>query len=139
MNPADGSIILYRYRERAPVQLVHWNDGDPMILAEKVERAEGFIAKGIGLMGRSPLEPGDALVFPFSETGPRHVHTMFVRAPIDVLWVERECVETIETMDPWSLGRRARADTIIELPAGQAREVSPGDRVTLDRMSQRGN
>ena len=82
-------------------------------------------------MGKQPLRPGEALVFPFGERSERPVHTWFVRGSIDVLWVEHEHVTSVETMKPWSYRRGNVADTVIELPAGSATSVEPGWIVTL--------
>ena len=80
-----------------------------------------------------PLADGEALVFRFSEARRRSVHTLFVRATIDVIWTVKEEVQRVETMRPWTLRRVATADTIIELPAGTARHVQVGDRVRVGR------
>lgn len=83
-------------------------------------------------MGKRPLTAQEALVFRFAESGQRHIHTFFVRATIDVVWVERERVTAIETMRPWRVGTRAKADTVIELAAGGASDVAVGDVVQID-------
>lgn len=115
------------------MELIHRQNGGTTTLATDVRLADGFFEQRIGLMGKRPLRDGEALVFRFSEPSTRHIHTFFVRAPIDVVWVERERVRAIETMRPWRLGTRAVADTIVELPAGAAADVDVDDVLRIDR------
>lgn len=118
------------------MQLVHHPaDGDPVVLADAVRSADGFIARTLGLMGRRPLEPGEAMLFRFGDAGRRQIHTMFVRGAIDVVWVEAERVRAVETFDPWSIGTTHRADTVIEFPAGTAEGVAPDDILRVRRDS----
>lgn len=114
------------------MQVVHRTAaGETTVLADQIRLADGFIAKTRGLMGRSPLQPGEAMVFPFDQVGRRQIHTMFVFAAIDVLWIEAERVRAKTTFSPWSLGEAHPADTVIELPADTARGVEVGDIITL--------
>ncbi|MDZ7701848.1 MAG: DUF192 domain-containing protein [Halobacteriales archaeon] len=55
---------------------------------------------------------------------------LFMRTPIDVLWVADGRVERRETLSPWTGFGIARADTIVELAPGAASAVTAGDRVT---------
>lgn len=114
------------------MQVVHTVEGRESILADRLHFADSFLARTVGLMGRRPLEKGEAMVFRFDMTDDRQIHTMFVRAPIDVIWIEAERVTAIETFDPWSVGATEQADTVIELPAGTAEAVTPGDVVRID-------
>lgn len=116
----------------SPVELRHKRDGTVDRIAEHVRFADGFIEKRIGLMGKPPLQDGEALVFRFDDSATRHIHTMFLRAPIDVIWLERERVTAVETFLPWQFGTRASGDTIVELPAGTADDVLLGDVVWID-------
>ena len=114
------------------VQVIHHSTTDESaVLAEHVRLAEGFIARTLGLMGRSPLAPGEAMVFPFPDVGRRQIHTLFLRAAIDILWIEAERVTAKTTLRQWSLGETHQADTVIELPAGAAAAVHVGDIVKL--------
>ena len=73
-----------------------------------------------GLMGRSHLPPGAALVFP----GVQGVHTHFMRFPIDLVFYDRDwvVVEVVEGLRPWRFSPyRRKAKGVIELPAGAAR------------------
>ena len=55
------------------------------MLAERAEVARGLFASMIGLLGRSALPAGEAMVFPRC----RSIHTIGMRFPIDVVFVDR--------------------------------------------------
>lgn len=110
------------------VRVVH--EGE--VLAADVEVAESVLAKMRGLMFRRSLPDEFALVFPFDAPAKRSVHMLFVRVPIDVVWLADSRVTKIATLSPWRGFGRARADTIVELPAGAAAAVERGDRLRLE-------
>lgn len=105
------------------------HEGEP--LATDVEVADSLPAKLRGLMFRPSVPAGYALVFPFGRVGRRDVNMLFMRTPIDVLWVADGKVTRRETLSPWTGFGIARADTIVELAPGAASEVDVGDRVTV--------
>jgi len=109
-------------------------DGERHVLATNVEYADSLLTQTRGLMFRSPASfpEGRALVFPFDRAKTRDVHMLFVRFPIDVLWLLDGQVQRVERLRPWTGFARERADTIIELPAGTAAEIAAGDRVVLE-------
>ncbi|MDX1744923.1 MAG: DUF192 domain-containing protein, partial [Halobacteriales archaeon] len=102
------------------------------VLAPDATIAESFLAKARGLMFRDSVPPGGGLIFPFDHPVNRTVHMFFVRFPIDVVFLVRGRVQRVETLAPWLGFARARADTIIELPAGQASDVERGDPVMIE-------
>ena len=63
-----------------------FNQTRDQLLADRVEVARSFWARGRGLMGRATLPLGFALVI-FPESS---IHTFFMRVPIDVLFVGRD-------------------------------------------------
>lgn len=105
----------------------------PAVLATRVETADSPLAKARGLMLRRLPEDG-ALVFDFADVRPRTVHTLLVPAPIDVVWTVGDEVVRVETMRAWLDLARATGDRLIELPAGAAADVAPGDTVTVERV-----
>ena len=112
---------------------VQSDDGDGRaVLATDVTVADSFGAKLRGLRFRSSLPDGFALVFPFEDVGRRDIDMLFVRTPIDVLWLIDERVERVDTLRSWIGFGLAKADCVIELPPGAAESVSPGDRVVLE-------
>ncbi|MFB6105528.1 MAG: DUF192 domain-containing protein [Halobacteriaceae archaeon] len=112
--------------------VVHEADETARVLATRVERAESLLAQARGLMFRRSVPADYALVFPFEEVGRRSVHMLFVPFALDVLWLVDGRVERVETLSPWRGLAAARADTLVELPAGAAADVSPGDAVAVD-------
>ena len=107
-------------------------DGEPIELASTVETADSIFSQGRGLMFRRSIPDEYALAFRFDRAKTRDVHMLFVCFPIDVVWVVDGTVERVEGLSPWRGFARASADLIVELPAGAAADVSPGDRVYLD-------
>ena len=109
------------------------------VLAADVESAEGLWAKFLGLMGRPSLPSGTALWLP----GSNGIHMMFMRFPIDAVFVGRPDAEGLrpvlavhERLPAWRglvpLVRGAHG--VLELPAGvvAASGTAVGDRVRLD-------
>jgi uncharacterized protein len=105
------------------------------VLAGQAELARSFWSRGRGLMGRPSLPDGYALVI-FPEWS---IHTMFMRIPIDVLFVDRAdvVVGLRDAMPPWCLYAGVsptRGRYIVELPAGviAATGTQVGDQLALD-------
>jgi uncharacterized membrane protein (UPF0127 family) len=61
----------------------------------------------------------------------RFVHMLFVRTPIDVLWLQGEEVVHVKTLRPWLGVGMGKADRIIELPKGTVANVAVGDVVRV--------
>lgn len=114
------------------MQVIHCpTPGEELVLADQVSVADSMVRKSLGLMGARPPEAGEAIVMRFRGLGRRRVHSMFVRASIDVVWVHNERVTAVETISPWSIGYAEQADTIVELPAGAAADLSSGSVIRL--------
>jgi uncharacterized membrane protein (UPF0127 family) len=133
----------------AELRIVHEQDdtiGESMpnreILARNVDVAESSLSQARGLMGRSSLPDDYALVLevgggdswlPFAGGPSRQiVHMLFVRVPIDVIWLADDEVTKTARMRPWRSIAVGKADRILELPAGAAENVAPGDQVRLE-------
>lgn len=88
-------------------------------LASAARAARGFWSRLRGLLGRSSLQPGEALVLePCSS-----IHTAFMRFAIDVVYVDRSArvVKVVSNLKPFRLSGALRgARSAIELPAGTA-------------------
>ncbi|WP_242695474.1 DUF192 domain-containing protein [Halomontanus rarus] len=108
------------------------DDFKPVTLATRVETADSLLSQTRGLMFRRSIPEDYALVFPFETAKTRDVHMLFVFFPIDVCWLVDDTVERIERLNPFTGHAREKADTIVELPAGGADELSVGDRVVLE-------
>jgi uncharacterized membrane protein (UPF0127 family) len=125
------------------MRVVHDDGSERRTLAETVEVAESTLEQAKGLMFRASIPDDYALVFrlhgptwPLSallgEYGYQSIHMLFVRFPIDVVWLRGEEVAQVKTLSPWTGLGMARADTVLELPAGAADGVESGDRVVVE-------
>lgn len=110
------------------MQVIH-ADGK-RVLASDAAVADSTLTRAVGLMfRRSP--PEDALVFRFEGQATRRLHMLFVPFDIDALWLVEGEVSEVARLHAWTGFGRARADTVIELPAGGADDVAIGDTVEL--------
>lgn len=103
--------------------------GTGTVLAADVRLARSVLARTRGLMFAPGLPGGTALdIRPCNS-----IHMMFVRFPIDAVFYDRDGTVTkvARRLRPWVGlafgGRRARG--VVELPAGAADVVRPGDRL----------
>jgi hypothetical protein len=84
-----------------------------------------------GLLGRTGLPEGEGMLFP--RTG--SVHTMFMRFPIDVVFLDRELtvLSVKPGVQPWRAVKQKGAKWTLELAAGEAARVGiePGITLTL--------
>ncbi|AEH35333.1 DUF192 domain-containing protein [Halopiger xanaduensis] len=114
------------------MQLVHRpENGSSTVLATTVDFADSVLSQLRGLMFRRSIPDDYALAFRFDSVETQDVHMLFVFFPIDVVWLVDDTVQRVERLRPWLGFKRAEADTIVELPAGTADDVEPGDRLLL--------
>lgn len=103
--------------------------GSGSAIASSVEIAITRRARRRGLLGRDTLDAGSALVLAPCWT----VHTVGMRFPIDVLFVDGDGVvlKIVERMTGWRMAAEWSAAITIELWAGavQAVDVHVGDRL----------
>jgi len=115
-------------------------DGSERVLATNVEIADSMLSQATGLVGRAELPEGYALVLEVGEGlfGPSRqvVHMLFVRTPLDVLWLVDDEVTRGAQLRAWRGIGVARADRIVELPPGAADGVEPGHAVSLREESE---
>ncbi|GAD52072.1 hypothetical protein MBEHAL_0832 [Halarchaeum acidiphilum MH1-52-1] len=113
------------------VRVVHDRGDETAVLASEVDVADSFLSRARGLMFRTSIPAGYALVFEFDEPKRRDVHMVFVPFAIDVLWLVDDEVQRVETLSAWTGLDAAEADRLIELPAGAAAGVRVGDTVRV--------
>lgn len=115
------------------MQVVHAPNGDTSetVLANEVDTADSLLSHARGLMFRRSIPDDYALAFRFPNVQNRDIHMLFVPFPIDVVWTTDGVVQRVEQLRPWLGFARADADTIYELPAGAADDVTNGDVVHL--------
>ena len=93
------------------------NQTKGIVLAESAELAESFFSRLKGLLGRSGLANGEALIIKRCNS----IHTLFMRFPIDVMFVGKDnrVVKTLSKVKPFRLsGVYFGACLAIELPSG---------------------
>jgi hypothetical protein len=83
-------------------------------------------------MFRQSIPEEYALVFAFDRVRTRRLHMLCVPFPIDAVWLQEGIVERVERLDAWIGHGAARADTVIEFPAGATEEVAVGDRLLVE-------
>ncbi len=103
-------------------------EGSDRVLAERVSVADNIWSRFWGLMGRRHLAEDEGLLIAPCYS----VHTMFMRFPIDVIFLDRDDrVLKIAAMKPFraAVGRGARS--VVEMNGGCAAQagLSTGDRV----------
>ena len=117
---------------RAFVHLVHRRDGTERVLAGRVDLADSFVSHARGLMFRRSVPDDYALAFRFDRAGRRSLHMVFVPFDIDVVWVADGDVRKVRRLSAWTgIDWGARADLVVELPAGGAEGVAVGDELRL--------
>lgn len=114
------------------MRVVHESDGERAVLAEDAERAESVLAQFLGLRFRPEPGEGYALVFEFDGARRGLTDMLFVRFPIDAVWLRDGEVVRVERLQPWRGLAFVTADALVEFPAGTADGVEPGDRLVFE-------
>ncbi len=120
--------------------LVARNISRDSVLAERLEDGSSFWAKFMGLMGRGSLPAGDGLWLP----GENGIHMLFMRFPIDVVFVARSTagpdgprrvLSARKAVPPWwgVVWRVGGAKGVLELPVGtiDASHTAVGDEIAI--------
>ncbi|WP_432764815.1 DUF192 domain-containing protein [Halobaculum limi] len=116
---------------------IHPEEGEPTaprahVLASEVEVADSVFSQMRGLMFRRSIPDDYGLLFSFDTAESRSLHMLFVPFPIDAIWLVDGEVTKVKRLRPWVGLGWGTADTIIELPAGAADEVEPGDKIEVE-------
>ncbi|NHN42234.1 DUF192 domain-containing protein [Halorubellus sp. JP-L1] len=114
------------------MRVLHERDGNTRVLARDVDVAASTLSRARGLMFRRSIPDDYALVFEFDGAAARDVHMLFVPFPIDAVWLVDDEVTQVERLRSWLGLGRARADVLVELPAGAAGDVDVGDVVRVE-------
>jgi uncharacterized membrane protein (UPF0127 family) len=90
------------------------------VLATRCDVANGFLARGFGLIPRSGLAQGQGLLL----TKTASITMFFMRFAIDAVFVDRSMrvLRVAENLRPWvpAVGAPRGADSVLEVPAGTA-------------------
>lgn len=90
-----------------------------------------------GLIGHSPLEPGEGLLL----LGTKGIHTIGMRFAIDVLFLDEDgrAIHIIQTLEPFQISPLiGNSAMVLELPAGILRETGTelGDWIEVSLLNQ---
>ena len=99
------------------MRLVLERPGQRLVLASRVERADTLLRRMVGLLGRSSLADGEALILPRC----RAIHTCGMRFAIDVVFVDVDWrVAALKPqVPPWRIvGSVREAWGVLEMAAG---------------------
>lgn len=122
-------------------RLIARNVSRESLLAKRLEDGASFWAKFMGLMGRASLPAGDGLWLP----GENGIHMLFMRFPIDVVFVSapvdgssgrHRVLSVRRALPPWRgvVWRVGGAKGVLELPPGtiDASGTIVGDEIAID-------
>jgi uncharacterized membrane protein (UPF0127 family) len=100
------------------------------VVCERCELANTPLKRMRGLLGRSSLDEDEGMLFRPAGS----IHMFFMRFAIDAVFCDRELVVIGVERDlkPWKMARRKGAKVVIELAAGAAGALEPGDRLFLE-------
>jgi uncharacterized membrane protein (UPF0127 family) len=100
-----------------------------------VNIATGFIARGVGLLGKKSLPTGHALWIHGSPLmGCSSIHTHFMRFAIDVVFVDKNLIvkSVHQDLRPWRMTAPiSGAASVFEMPSGtlKVNRVEVGDQL----------
>ena len=99
------------------------------------EVADGFFSRARGLLGRRELARGHGLLIAPTWS----VHTLFMRFPIDVVFLDRqlEVVRVRRDLRAWWGASKLGAHSVLELPAGECERIglAVGDRLAWEGVA----
>ena len=104
------------------------------VLGSAIDLADTSAKRRVGLLKHDHLGPGEGLWIVPCES----VHTFFMKFAIDLVYVDKKhrVRKVRHAVGPWRLSACLTAHSIIELPAGVARETGTvaGDELAIDRL-----
>ena len=105
---------------------------DGTVVCERCVLAATALRRLRGLLGRKGLAHDEGLLLRPASS----IHTLFMRFPIDVVFLDRELgvVKVVPELGPWRLAFGRGSRYALELTAGEAerRGVVAGGRLTAD-------
>ena len=114
----------------APAALRAVNTTRGILLADRLERADSFLGRLKGLLGRSELAAGTGLLISHCTS----VHCIGMAFAIDVLHLDRQnrVKRVIRNMWPGRIGPWVPGGaSVLELPAGAAFMTQVGDQIEI--------
>lgn len=107
------------------------NVGRGTVLATRIEAAFDSATRNRGLLGRSGIPAGSAMVIAPSNS----VHMFFMRFPLDIVFVAKDgtVVKVRQNVRPWRIAAAWRAFAVVEGPVGMIEQTGtrPGDTLAV--------
>jgi uncharacterized membrane protein (UPF0127 family) len=101
------------------------------VLATHAEVADTSAKRRTGLLKHAKLDPGEGLWITPCES----VHTFFMKFAIDLVYLDKQkkVRKVRHSVPPWRASACLTAHSILELPAGTARQTAtqPGDQLSV--------
>jgi uncharacterized membrane protein (UPF0127 family) len=103
---------------------------DGTVVCAGCEIADTPLKRMRGLLGRDALAPDEGMLFRPAGS----IHMFFMRFAIDVVFCDNELtvLKVVPNLQPWKTAGAKGAKVTIELAAGAAADVRPGDRLVLE-------
>lgn len=102
------------------------------VLAATAQVADTSATRRTGLLKHTHLDPGDGLWIKPCES----VHTFFMKFAIDLVYLDRKLKvrKVRHAVPPWRLSACLTAHSILELPAGTAKQTGTeaGDELVIE-------
>ena len=95
----------------------------------KIQVADNFLKRFLGLMGRFRLDPNTGILL----TPCNSIHMMFMRFPIDAIFFDRNyrILKAVHDLKPWiGVAGALGAYGVLELPAGSLKALKELPRST---------
>jgi len=113
------------------MQLRNLTNGD--VIAGNVDPATSFLTRALGLLPRATVAPDEGLWI----GGCSSVHTMFMRAKIDLFFLDTQgaVMKIVRDVSPYRpMVGCAGSKTVVELGSGEraSTEIALGDRLSLE-------
>jgi uncharacterized membrane protein (UPF0127 family) len=102
---------------------------DGTIVCGRCSVADTFLTRLRGLLGRSALAPDEGLLLRPAGS----IHMFFMRFPVDAVFCDRELrvLRVVRDLRPWRVAGCRGARVVVELAAGGAGSLEPGDQLIL--------
>src|SRR3954452_624127 len=103
-------------------------DGD--VVCAQLSLATSPFARMRGLLGRASLSPDQGMLFRPAGS----IHMFFMRFAIDAVFCDRDLrvVKVERGLAPWKMAGARGAKVVVELAAGAADAIEPGDQLVLE-------
>ena len=102
---------------------------DGTVVCARCELAVTPLRRMRGLLGRDSLEPDQGMLFRPAGS----VHMFFMRFPLDVVFCDADLVvlKVVHGLAPWQTAGARGAKVTVELAAGAAAGLKPGEQLVL--------